>query len=222
MPLTNRNNEKVGTVMRMTRRAMTLAEVVISTMLVGVVLVSALASVGAATKSWLATADQADGGTLARQLLTEITALNYEDPNQTPTYGLESGEATSPATRANFDDLDDYKDFSDSPPKNKAGTALANYSSWLRTADVTKLNASSYAAISDGSPDNGLRLITVTVTSPKGKVTTLNAYRSLAGGARQNQGVSETIVTWVSCDLTAGNASSVSSAVSVLNHATDQ
>ena len=202
-------------------RGISLAEVVISTLLVGLILVSALASVGASTRSWIATSELADGGTIARQLLLEITPLAYEDPNQTPGFGIETGELSG-TIRTNFDDIDDYKDFTDTPPRNRAGTALANYAGWQRTADVTKLKQGDKHTKNDGDNDEGLRLITVTVTSPKGKITTLSTYRSNVGGTLQKQGVSETVVTWVGCDLQAGNAPTVSAAVSSLNHATDQ
>jgi hypothetical protein len=190
--------------------------------LVGFILVSALASVGATTKSWQTTSDLADGTTLARQLLNEISCLAYQEPLQTPTFGLESGETLANNARTGFDDLDDYKDFTDTPPRDRSGLPITNYASWQRIADVQKLKETDKKPSPDGGADKGLRLITVTVTSPQGKVTTLQAMRSLAGGTQQPQGVGQTIVNWVGCELQAGSASKVSAAVSLVNHATDQ
>ena len=209
------------------RTAMTLAEVVISTLLVGFILVSSLVSVGGATRSWQATSDLADGSQLARQLLLEVSPLAYQDPNQTPAFGIETGETSVPNSRAAFDDIDDYMNFTENPVRDRTGTILANYSGWLRYADVQKvdptiISAGRYGVISDASADKGIRLITVTVSSPKGKTTVLNAYRTSAGGTQQQQGVNETVVNWIGCDIQAGNATTVSSGVSLLNHATDQ
>lgn len=203
------------------RRGLSLAEVVISTLLVGLVMVTALSSVAGASRSWIAGAQQADGQALARALLTEIIAMPFEDPNQTPVFGLESGE--SGASRAALDDVDDYKDWTDTPPKDKAGTALTGYSGWSRTCDVIRTDRTTYADMADNATGiNDLARIRVTVTSPAGKTTTLDAYRARPAGAQQSQGVDLTVVTYVGVKLGMTGATPVTSGTAIVNHAEDR
>lgn len=208
--------------LRRRHRGLSLAEVIVSTMLIGLLMAAALASVGGAARSTTAAAEGSDALCLARQLLEEITVQPYEDSNQTPGFGLETGEVGAPGARTMCDDLDDYNDWSDSPPKDRTGTAIPGYSGWSRTADVQKVKASDKTPISDGSADEGLRLVTVTVNAPTGRTITINAFRSKTGGSLQPQGVNQTIVTWAGVTLQAGNGAAVSSGISLLNHATDE
>lgn len=204
------------------RAGITLAEVVISTLLVGLVMVGAMASVGGATKSWITSSQQADGQALARALLSEIVALPYEDPSQTPSFGTETGETGSPGVRSGYDDVDDYLDLADSPPHDRAGVALSGYSSWQRTADVVKVNPSGHVDMTDGAADLSLRRITVTVTSPSGKVTTLEAYRTRSAGTQQPLGIDQTVVTYVGVKISVGTNSPLSSGTPIVNHAEDR
>lgn len=204
------------------RRGLSLAEVVVSTFLIGLLMTAALTGVGAAARSTNASSNDADSFALARALLEEVVPLPYEDPNQTPSFGVESGETANPNARSGFDDVDDYKDRADTPPKDRNGNALAGYTGWQRTADVEKVDPSDHSLRSDGSSDKGLRLITVTVRDPSGRQRTLQAYRSNIGGCLQSQGVGQTLVTWVGISLQSGPGAAINSGVSLSNHAADQ
>lgn len=199
-----------------------LVEVVVSTLLIGGLMAAALTSVGAVARSTSFAADSSTAVLLARQLMDEIIILPYEDTVQTPVFGLESGESTSTSTRTQLDDLDDYLNWNDSPPRMRQGTLIDEYSGWLRTADVQKLSNSNYSVLSDSSPDSGIRLVTVQVTTPAGKVTTMRCYRTKPAGALQSQGVGQTVVTWVGVGLQTGSSGSVSGGTAILNHAGDQ
>ena len=182
----------------------------------------ALVSVGASSRSASTAADAGDAAALARQLLDEIAALPYEDVNQTPGFGLETGETAAPGARTHCDDLDDYNDWTDSPPKDRGGVALAGFTGWQRTADVSKVASSNYSLRSDGQTDQGIRLITVAVVSPSGKSATLRTYRTNDAGSLQAQGVGQTLVAWVGSSLQAGTGDAVSGGVNLVNHAGDQ
>ena len=207
---------------RRLRKGISLAEVVVSTLLIGLVLSAALASVGAAARTTTAAAEGNDALGLAKQLLEEVLVLPYEEPSQTPGFGPESGESGSPGVRSGFDDLDDYNDWTDSPPKDRSGVAIAGYAGWTRVVDVKKIIDSNYSQLPDVAVDTGLRLILVTATSPTGRTVTLQAYRTQEGGALQTQGINQTLVTWVGVQLQVGSGNAVSSGVSLLNHASDQ
>ena len=113
------------------RSGISLVEVVVSTFLVGMLLTASLVSVGAAARTSFATTENSDLMYLAQQLLEEISILPFEDPNQTPVFGMESGESVSPA-RTQTDDIDDLANWSESPPKDRNGVNLLNYSGWAR------------------------------------------------------------------------------------------
>ena len=68
----------------------------------------------------------------------------------------------------------------------------------------------------------GILTIEVTVNAPSGRSAILKAFRSKEGGSLQPQGVSQTLVTWVGVTLQTGSSTSVSSGVSLVNHAADQ
>lgn len=204
------------------RRGMTLAEVIVSTLLVGLLMTGALVSVGASARSASTAADARDAAALARQLLDEIAALPYEDANQTASYGLESGETAAPGARTHCDDLDDYINWIDSPPKDRGGAAIPGFTGWQRTADVVKVHDVDYSQRSDGSSDKGYRLVTVTVISPTGKTATLRVYRTKDAGSLQAQGVGQSLVTWVGASLQSGGGKPVVGGAHLLNHAGDQ
>ncbi|MEZ6052671.1 MAG: hypothetical protein R3C02_15000 [Planctomycetaceae bacterium] len=65
-------------------------------------------------------------------MLREILIQSYEDPNETPKWKHETGEAQSPTSRADFDDTDDYDDWTASPPQLPDGTPLTAYTGWTR------------------------------------------------------------------------------------------
>ena len=89
------------------RRGVSLAEVMISSMLVGVVLVGALNVTGSAVKTRRLNADRDDGPQLAVELLAEVMSKSYEEPDgPTGLLGLDSTEASP---RENFDDIDDLR-----------------------------------------------------------------------------------------------------------------
>jgi Tfp pilus assembly protein PilV len=204
------------------RSGLTLAEVAISTLLVGVLMVASLRTVESSLHNWNAASASCSGGALARQLLDEIQTLAYEDTDGSPVFGVETGEATSPATRAQFDDIDDYDTWTSSPPQDKAGNALAEYSGWSRSVTVKKLAASNHAALVSGATDEGLREILVTATSPTGESTTLRAWRTNIGGMLQPLGVDQTVVTWIGCTLQVEpGEDAISGGTLVSNHAED-
>lgn len=96
---------------------------------------------------------------MASQLLSEIVSMNYAEPDDTPTFGRESGESGS--ERSNWDDVDDYEGWLSTPPENAAGVALSNGEGWQREVQVEWVDPANLASISVS--DQGLKRITVTV-----------------------------------------------------------
>ena len=192
------------------RHGISLVEVIVSTFLVGLLLVASLVSVGASARTTYSATESCDAIYLAQQLIEEITVLPCEDPNQTPIFGMELGESSGSTARTQADDIDDLKTWTESPPQDRSGNNLPNYIGWTRSVAVIPGTLSSD------------RKITVTVTAPSGRSTSLSAYRVKEGGSLQPQGVNQTLITWVGVTLQSGSGTSVSSGVSLINHATDQ
>lgn len=203
------------------RRGLGLVEVVVSALLVGLVVVASMRTVGSVFQMWQVTADQSDGTTLAQFLMTEALQARYEEPDDTPLFGLEGAEAAN--LRTGWDDVDDYKVWSASPPQANDGTALVGYAGWTRSVVVQKVDALNPATVlSDADPDSGLRRVTVTVTDPLGKQTILTAYRSTSGAVEEAPLVDTTFVTWVGCELQVGGNAAAPSGTNLVNHAVDQ
>ena len=155
----------------------TLVEAVLSLVIVSVMLVAALGAVGASRLSQQRTSQYSRGQLLAESLMAEILPQDYQDPNDTPVFGTESGESNT--TRADFDDVDDYDSWSSSPPVQKDGTQIAGLSGWQRSvtvdwvdpADITQVKAS----------ESNAKQINVTVSCDNKQVASLTAIRTNSG-----------------------------------------
>ncbi len=203
-----------------TRSGLTLVEVSISTLIVGLLMIASLQSVANIGRTWTTTNQLVDGQGLAQELIREILAQGYSDPTDpnATTWGPEAGEST----RATFNDLDDYSGWTESPVKDAAGTALTGYTGWTRSVIVQKLATAGYTVLANSAADNGLRAVTVTVTSPTNKTTIAKVYRSNVGGTQQTLSADATFVTWVGCTLKLGTNAPATTGVSLSNHAEDQ
>jgi type II secretory pathway pseudopilin PulG len=141
------------------RRALSLIEVVASTMIVGMLSVAALNSLGAATRSSESIGNRAVALGLADELMSEILQEPYEDPTQTPILGRESGEPASP--RSAFDDVDDYNGWSQSPPQYHDGTVIPNRTDWRHRVEVRRVTPTDPTL--NSATEQGAKRITVTI-----------------------------------------------------------
>ncbi len=157
------------------RRGLSLAEVVVSTMLVGLVLVGAMKCLGGVIRGRMSTSDSARGEQLAQQLLTEILNTDYEDAGGSPVFGPEPGETTG-NNRSDYDDVDDFHNWTAAPPEDRDGNVVVNASGWQRDVTVELVDPADPATVS--GTDEGLKRITITVQQNGQVVSTLVALRS--------------------------------------------
>jgi MSHA pilin protein MshD len=150
-----------------------LAETFVSVLLVGVSLAASMQTVGAVLRQRSSTNDDTVAALLAQQLLSEVLSRPYLEPDDTPSFGPESGEDA----RADFDDVDDYDGWTESPPTDEEGTALDGLAGWSRevlveevedsdplVADVRVGNVSVGIGLRiPNTTDSGVKRITVTV-----------------------------------------------------------
>jgi hypothetical protein len=114
---------------------------------------------------------------LAGGLMAEIMSKNFTDPETPGSFGSEEG-----TNRYDFDDVDDYDDWSESPPKTAGkpagggyldmdGTSgTPNYSNYSRTVIVKfgKIQGNDIVDVDDIEPTD-YKKVTVTVSGPYGK-----------------------------------------------------
>jgi MSHA pilin protein MshD len=153
--------------------AFTLVESLICIIIVGVMLTAALRAVGASSATQAKASNRAVGGMLAQSLMDEILQQAFEDPTS-PSFGPEPGETS----RALYNDVDDYNNLTETPPKNLDGTAISNLSGWSRSVLVEWANLSNLNQ--HVTSDTGIKRITVTVTRNSQTIATRIALRTRA------------------------------------------
>jgi len=119
---------------RQCRHGFTLIEAVISTVIVAVMFVAALNTVGASRVTQLKAALVGQGRMFAEALMTEILQQSYQEPEGAYVFGRETGELA--ASRAAYDDVDDYHGWTETSLTDPNGTALPNAANWKRTVTV--------------------------------------------------------------------------------------
>lgn len=150
-------------------RGMTLIEVAVSTVIVGVMMTAALSAVAASARERAAMASAATAQALGEALLAEIESVACGSGTIATTLGA--------TDRLAFDDAGDYAGLDDSPPKERDGTAIAGVTGFARSVSVTNVDPTTLAA---GAPDSGFRKVVVTVTFNRKVLATLWTVRSAA------------------------------------------
>jgi len=132
----------------------------VSTLIVGLMTVAALNGLGAATRSSQSAGNRGIALGLADELMAEILATDYSDPDGSPVFGLESGET---APRANFDDIDDFNGWNQMPPQAADGTTIPDREEWRHRVTVQRVAAADLDQALGGSTDQGVKRIQVSI-----------------------------------------------------------
>ncbi len=197
-------------------------EVAVSTLLVGLLLVGALRSVGSVWRTWQEAAARTQRMNLAREMMAEVLDQPYYDPDGVDVaFGLDSGESS--ANRSTFDDSDDFDGWTASPPEDRTGTDHPNLTGWTRSVVVDHVSAADpNTVVSDVAGEQGVRRVSVTVTDPTGRSTTLVAVRALPGEYPRSPDVASSAVSRIGVALQAGTGPAVESVVDVTSEAYDR
>lgn len=151
------------------RLGLTLVEVLVSLVLVTTVL---LVSITASANLLRNSHEDSSGiaaDQLTSQILDEIATKDFRDADSNVIFGLEPDESN--ATRVAFDDIDDYHNYTVSPPSHRDGTAIDGYSGWTLHVSVQRAEVDGDSIVMASDDDSLLRLITVTCTSPSSEAT---------------------------------------------------
>ena len=161
-------------------RGFSLVEAMVSAGIVGVMLVASVNLLSSAARTRVADNNRRTALMLAQQLISEIQQQPYKDESLLNlVFGPELGETS----RAQFDDVDDYDNYKESPPKDRNGADMTGFTGWQRKVKVKWVSSDTLSA---ASTDTGLVLIQVTVTDPRGvdtSVYSLRAERAVAADA---------------------------------------
>lgn len=149
-------------------------EVVVSTIIVGVVLVSSFSAIAGSRRSQMSESNKVRGSAIAESLLAEIMQLPMREPSCDCGFGPESGETG--ANRQSFDDVDDYNALIDLPPKSRNGTASTGYSDLKRSVSISMVTAANWNVTT--ATYAGVYRITVTVLRGTTEVCRVVGYRT--------------------------------------------
>ncbi len=155
-------------------RGFRLVEATVSILLVGGLLVLSLDLVGASATGQKNMGDHGRARLLALGLMSEILAQFYEEPDDTPIFGRESSETGG--SRPDYDDVDDYHDWSASPPETRDGTAMTDLTGWERAVTVEYVEPADLTTTS--VTDTGVKRITVSVSYNNNELATMVAVRT--------------------------------------------
>src|SRR5688500_19950676 len=114
-------------------RAFTLIEATMCLLIIGGMILSSVAVVGAIARGRPVQSERQRAVGLAEQLMTEIMQCAFQDPDGGTVLGRDAGETG----RATYDDVDDYEGWEGSILTRKDGTPLAGYDGWKRRVKVT-------------------------------------------------------------------------------------
>ncbi|MFG0327442.1 MAG: hypothetical protein ACF8SC_09290 [Phycisphaerales bacterium JB037] len=141
------------------RRAFSMIEVSIATVLTAGLLMAALTAAGRVGMGNRVIDERARGHALAHELLAEIQVMLYETPDYAPgSFGKDAAKASSP-NRLVYGDVDDYHGWSASPPQSRDGTPMTELAGWTRSVVVEWIDGSGRAV----AYDTGMKRITVSV-----------------------------------------------------------
>lgn len=165
-------------------RGATLVEAVVAILVLGLAVPPLVTLFVAAADQGAEQTYQASALDLADGLMEEIAARAFEDPDLAPgSFGREE------ATRALYDDVDDYDGLSDAPPLRWDGTVLADDSGFVLSATVDNVPPSEIdPPVPAGDGTSPLKRVRVSASWTIGRggrvtLTTLRTRIDRSGGA---------------------------------------
>lgn len=141
------------------RTGFTYSEVLVATIIISVLLVAALQLFGNLGRSTQHTFDQNTAENLTIEMIREIMTKHYEEPDDTPILGQEAGEI--PDSRLNYDDVDDYDDWTSEPPQDRIGNTRLRHANLERKVTVGYVAANDFTQTVD--TDQGFKRVVITI-----------------------------------------------------------
>ena len=158
------------------RRSFSYIEAVGSVVILGLAVVTGLHMHGSYIRGITVDIDTVAARELASGLMAEVLLQSYEDPALGPgSFGKSAGETTRP----DFDDVDDYDDWTESPPQKPDGTPMTDsqYAGFERAVTVVNVDDATMSAVVFNGTSAAKR-ITVIVKRNGKRRAQLVAYRT--------------------------------------------
>ncbi|MBN2211273.1 MAG: type II secretion system protein [Sedimentisphaerales bacterium] len=134
-------------------------EVLFAAVLLAVLFTAGMTLYGNLGRAGQDTIDQDLAAELALEMIKEIKVHPYVDP-QFPDDGI--GRLESPP-RKNFDDVDDYDEWTATPPQNPEGEELSRYTGLTRTVTVEHVSPANFEQVLGDDNDQGVKRVTITI-----------------------------------------------------------
>jgi prepilin-type N-terminal cleavage/methylation domain-containing protein len=142
------------------RESFTLIELLVTIAIAGIILLSLALALRENMKTLSNQKDMQSATMLADDLMGEIRAKSFADPQSPTSFGLEESYP-----RRNFDDADDYNGWTSSPPQTIEGTIMTNYAGfWYRVA-VSNVLESNFNALQPPGSTSYKRILVVVSNS---------------------------------------------------------
>ena len=139
---------------------MTLVESLASMLLVSGLVAVSLNLFGAAKSSSGISSQRGHAQLLAQDLMSEILVTAYAEPSGIDVvFGPELDELGT--DRSKYDDVDDYDNWSASPPERRDGTLFPGHAGWNRSVEVKLVQPNNLGATT--LQNQGVKRITITV-----------------------------------------------------------
>lgn len=157
-------------------RGFSLVEAMLALALASGALLAALSVVGAAARAEAHATTRATANALVAEAMADVLATNFEQPGQVGSFGRNASE-TSVTARSGFNDVDDFHNWSETPPRDFDGAARSDLVGWRVAIRVERVSLASPNGPAV-SYDSRVKRVTVTA-SYRGKiVSTQSAIRT--------------------------------------------
>ena len=144
--------------------AFTLIELIITIAIAGIAILALVMVFQESLKNMERQKNLLSANLLGEDLMNEIRSKKYMDPQSLTNFGAEAGE-TNGNNRQLFDDVDDYNNWFESPPRTIEGLIMTNVASFTWRAVVANVPATNFNSppVSNNSTD--FKRITVVVSN---------------------------------------------------------
>ncbi len=160
------------------RSAFSLVEAMLSLVLASGALVAALGVVSSSAQAEAHAKSRAIADSLVAETMADVTGTAFEQPGWVGSFGRNASEG-GVTSRSGFNDVDDYDQWVESPPKDYGGDKRADLAGWKVTVDVVRVSL----ANPEGPTvtyDSRVKRITVTASLNGKTLSSQTAYRTSA------------------------------------------
>lgn len=160
------------------RRGLTLVEVTVSLIILGVAITAGVRTLGSFATGSRAWQERSIALELANALMTQIATLPFSDLDGGGLIGRDAGEQAH--DRSRFDDIDDYHGWDASPPKDAANEDMTDFAGFRQQVTVA-YDDSFGEHVGGGLAADTFKEITVTISKDDkvlARLVTVRARRS--------------------------------------------